>query len=80
MGYTEQRTEKRPALLIRKTRVVATGIAMLVLGLIEVMVPGIATPLLLGGGVGLILWQSGGKVAFRVPKWDTEAKKAPPGG
>jgi len=80
VGQWEQRTEKRPALLIRKTRVAATGIAMVVLGLVEVVVPGVATPVLLGCGVGLILWQSGGKVAFRVPKWDREAKKAHPGG
>ncbi len=53
---------------------------MVVLGVIEVVVPGVATPVLLGCGVGLILWQSGGKVAFRAPKWDTEAKKGPPGG
>ncbi len=79
-GRIEYRTEKRPALLIRKTRVAATGIAMVVLGLVEVVVPGVATPVLLGCGVGLILWQSGGKVAFRVPKGDRDAKKAPPGG
>jgi len=53
---------------------------MVALGVIEVVVPGVATPVLLGCGVGLLLWQSGGKVAFRVPKWDTEAKKGPPGG
>jgi len=35
---------------------------------------------LLGCGVGLLLWQSGGKVAFMAPKWDTEAKKGLPGG
>ncbi len=80
VGEIEYRTEKRPAPLIRKTRVAATGIAMVVLGLVEVVVPGVATPVLLGCGVGLILWQSGGKVAFRVPKWDREAEKAPPGG
>ena len=38
---------------------------MVALGVIEVMVPGIATPLLLGGGVGLILWQSGGKAGLQ---------------
>ncbi len=75
MGRIEYRTEKRPALLIRKTRVAAAGVGMVVLGLVEVVVPGVATPVLLGCGVGLILWQSGGKVAFRAPKWDTEAKK-----
>jgi len=80
VGLFEYRTEKRPALLIRKTRVAATGIAMVVLGVIEVVVPGVATPVLLGCGVGLILYQSGGKVAFRTPKWDREAKEAPPGG
>jgi len=80
VGRIEYRTEKRPALLIRKTRVAAAGVGMVVLGLVEVVVPGVATPVLLGCGVGLILWQSGGKVAFRVPKWDTEAKKGPHGG
>jgi len=64
---------------IRKTRVRALAVCMVSVGLIDVMVPGIATPLLLGGGVGLILWQSGGKVAFRAPRW-SEAKKGPPGG
>ncbi len=53
---------------------------MVLLGLSDVVVPGVATPVLLGCGVGLILWQSGGKVAFRVPKWDVEAKEAHPGG
>jgi len=80
MGQSEHRIEKRPALLIRKTRVAAAGVGMVALGVIEVVVPGVATPVLLGCGVGLILWQSGGKVAFRVPKWDKEAKKAHPGG
>ncbi len=79
-GRIEYRTEKRPALLIRKTRVAAAGVGMVALGLIEVVVPGVATPVLLGCGVGLILWQSGGKVAFRAPRWDREAQKAPPGG
>jgi len=79
-GRIEYRSEKRPALLIRKTTVAATGVGMVVLGVIEVFVPGVASPVLLGCGVGLLLWQSGGKVAFRVPKWDTEAKKGPPGG
>ncbi len=80
MGRIEYRTEKRPALLIRKTRVAAAGVGMVALGVIELVVPGVATPVLLGCGVGLILWQSGGKAAFRVPKWDSEAKKGPPGG
>ncbi len=70
VGHTEQRTEKRPALLIRKTRVAAAGVGMVVLALIELVVPGVAVPVLLGCGVGLILYQSGGKVAFRTPKWD----------
>ncbi len=74
MGHKEQRTEKRPALLIRKTRVAEAGDGMVVLGLVEVVVPGVATPVLLGCGVGLFLYQSGGKVALRVPKWDSEAK------
>jgi len=80
VGTNHYRTEKRPAPLIRKTRLKAVGLTMVLVGMAEVVVPGIATPLLLGGGVGLILWQSGGKVAFRVPKWDKEAKKAPPVG
>ena len=80
MGRNEYRTEKRPALLIRKTRVAAVGVGMVLLGLSDVVVPGVATPVLLGCGVGLILWQGGGKVAFRAPKWDREAKKGPPGG
>jgi len=80
VGLIEYRTEKRPALLIRKTRLAAAGVGMVALGVIEVVVPGVATPVLLGCGVGLILWQSGGKVAFRAPKWDREAKKGPPGG
>jgi len=80
MGQSEHRIEKRPALLIRKTRVAAAGVGMVALGVIEVVVPGVATPVLLGCGVGLILWQSGGKVAFRAPKWDSEAKKDLPGG
>ncbi len=79
-GRIEYRTEKRPALLIRKTRVAAAGVGMVALGVVEVVVPGVATPVLLGCGVGLLLWQSGGKVAFRPPKWDREAKEAPPGG
>ena len=58
----------------------AAGVGMVVLALIELVVPGVAVPVLLGCGVGLLLWQSGGKVAFRVPKWDKESKKAPPGG
>jgi len=78
--HEAQRTESKPRLLIRKTSVAAAGVGMVVLGLVEVVVPGVATPVLLGCGVGLILWQSGGKVAFRTPKWDREAKEAPPGG
>jgi len=80
VGHEAQRTESKPGLLIRKTRVAALGVGMVVLGFIEVFVPGVAVPVLLGCGVGLILYQSGGKVAFRTPKWDKEAKKAPPGG